>query len=100
MLSEISQRKPNTVWLHLYVESKKQNKWTNITKQKLTHRYREQTGGCQRGGVEGWGVTAFNLYKFSFWGDEKNLKLDRGDNYQYCECTKCHWIVHFKMVSG
>ena len=55
MLSEISQRKPNTVWLHLYVESKKQNKWTNITKQKLTHRYREQTGGYQWGKGRGGG---------------------------------------------
>ena len=34
MLSEISQTKTNTVWFHLYVESKKQNKWTNITKHK------------------------------------------------------------------
>ena len=28
---------------------KKQNKWTNITKQKHAHRYREQTGGYKRG---------------------------------------------------
>ena len=34
MLSEISQTKTNTLWFHLYVESKKQNKWTNRTKQK------------------------------------------------------------------
>ena len=32
MLSEISQRKTNTVWYHLYVESKKYNKLVNITK--------------------------------------------------------------------
>ena len=30
----------------------KKKKWTNITKEKQSHRYREQTGGCQRGG--GW----------------------------------------------
>ena len=46
MLSEISQRKTNTVWSHL-----------NLKKQ--THRYREQIGGCQRqglkGGQNGWG---------------------------------------------
>ena len=46
MLSEISQRKTNTIWLHLYEESKQQ---TNIAKQKQTHRYREKTSGCQRG---------------------------------------------------
>ena len=40
MWNEISQRKTNTVWSHLYVESRKlinkqkQNKWTNQTKQK------------------------------------------------------------------
>ena len=32
MLSEISQRKTNTVPYHLYVESKKYNKQVNITK--------------------------------------------------------------------
>ena len=49
MLSEISQRKTNTVWYHLYVESKKYNKLVNITKQKQTHSYREQTSGYQWG---------------------------------------------------
>ena len=51
------QRKTNTVSFHLCVESKKQSKQTNITKQKQTHRFREQTSGCQRR----WGL-----------GDEKN----------------------------
>ena len=39
MLSEISQT--NTTWFHLYVQSKKQNKRTNQTEHKQTHRYRE-----------------------------------------------------------
>ena len=42
MLSEISQRK---TWYHLYVKSKKQNKWMNITKQTQTHRHGEKTNG-------------------------------------------------------
>ena len=46
MLSEISQRKTNTVW---YVESKKYNKLVNITKKKQTHRHREQTSSYQWG---------------------------------------------------
>ena len=50
-LSEISQRMTNTVCCHLYVESKKYNKLVNITKKKQTHRYREQTNGCQWGGA-------------------------------------------------
>ena len=32
MLSEISQRKKNTVWYDLYVEAKQYNKLVNITK--------------------------------------------------------------------
>ena len=50
MLSEMGHRKTITIWFHLYVESK--NKWT---KQKQAHRYREQTGGCQKGGCGGGG---------------------------------------------
>ena len=46
----VRDRKTNTVCFHLYVESEKQNKGTNITKQKQTHRQREQIGGYQRGG--------------------------------------------------
>ena len=39
--SEISQTKTNTVSYQLYVESKKYNKFLDITKKKLTHRYSE-----------------------------------------------------------
>lgn len=39
MLSEISQTKRNTMWLHFYVESKKQNKAETI------HGHRGQSGG-------------------------------------------------------
>ena len=53
LLSEISQAKKDKN--HLYVEPKNQNKGTNKTKQKQTHRYREQTGSCQRGGELGNG---------------------------------------------
>ena len=47
MLSEISQRNTNTVCFHLHVESKTKNKKMNETKQKQTHRYKEQTSGYQ-----------------------------------------------------
>lgn len=50
-VSVISQRKKNTLWVHLQVKSKKQNKWTTITKHKQSHRHREQRDGCQRRGV-------------------------------------------------
>lgn len=44
LLSEISQKKTNTMLLHLYVESRNQNKRINKTKLR-----REQNGGYQRG---------------------------------------------------
>ena len=44
MLSEINQRKSNTVY-HLYMESEKYEKLVDMTKKKQTRRYREQTGG-------------------------------------------------------
>ena len=50
MLSEIIQT--NAIWSHLYVESKTQT-WTNKNRNRL--KYREQTGGGQRGGGRrGW----------------------------------------------
>ena len=68
MLSEIRQKKTNTVWYHLRVESKKYNTLVNITKKKQTHRYREQTSGYQLGrGVPLWdggrvGGTNYYIY--------------------------------------
>ena len=57
MPSEVRQRKKNTVWYHLYVESTDDNKLVNITEKKQTHRYREQTSGYQWGeGREGVNV--------------------------------------------
>ena len=41
-------KKTNTVWYHIYVESKKYNKLGNITKKKKAHRNRKQTSGYQR----------------------------------------------------
>lgn len=54
MLSEVSM-------FLLIVESKNTNKQTNITKQKQTHRYREQTTSYQMGeewnvGPDRWGL--------------------------------------------
>ena len=46
----LSQVKTNTVRFHLYVDSKKQNKWKHIAKRKQSYEYREQIGGCQKGG--------------------------------------------------
>ena len=49
MLRKVIQtEKTNTIWFHLYMKSKKQNKCTN--KQKQINKYREQSGGCQREG--------------------------------------------------
>ena len=78
MLSEISQRKTNTMWYQLSVESKEYNKLVNITKQMQTHSYREQASGYQ------WGE-----------GKKKGQYRDRGakgsnceiqDKFQVCFC--------------
>ena len=49
ILSEISQRKTNTICYHFYVESKNESKLVNITQEIQTHRYREQASGYQWG---------------------------------------------------
>jgi len=54
MLREIRQRKINTMWFHSYRESKKQNKWTIIIKQKQTRRYEEPTHSWQEEGMCRW----------------------------------------------
>ena len=43
ILSEVSQRKTNMIWYHLYVESKKMIQMNLFTKQKYTHRHKKQT---------------------------------------------------------
>ena len=55
MLSKISQIKTNTIGYYLYMKSKKWNKQMNITKQKQTHRYGEQTSSYQWGEEKGEG---------------------------------------------
>ena len=49
---EISQRRQIPYDFHLHVESKKQKK--NITKQKQSHRHREQTDVCWGEAEETW----------------------------------------------
>ena len=53
ILSEVSQRKRNTIQYHLYVESKKMAQMSLFTKQKQTHRHRKQTYGYRRGKLGG-----------------------------------------------
>ena len=48
LLSDISQtERDSTTHLHLYIESKKINKWRNKTQ---IHGYKGKNDGCQRGG--------------------------------------------------
>ena len=46
-LGEVRKSKTNTVWHHLYVESKIWHKWTYV--------FREKTCGCQEGAGVGEG---------------------------------------------
>ena len=61
MLSEISQRKTNSVWYHLYVESKKERKKELID---------TEVGGRQRQGLgEGGQKVQNSIYKINkSWG--------------------------------
>ena len=65
-LSEVSQRKTNIMWYHLYVESKKMIQMNLFTKQKQTHRHRKQTYGYQGERWGGWikslGLADTNYY--------------------------------------
>ena len=50
-LSEMSDREKQILYDSIYnMESKKYNRLVNKTKEKQTHRYREQTSGYQLGG--------------------------------------------------
>ena len=40
-------------FIYMWNLKKQTNKWTNMTKQKHTYKYREQTGDCQMGGAGG-----------------------------------------------
>ena len=57
MLSEISQMEKDKYYMIslICVESKKENKLVNITKEIQTHRFREQTSGFQWGEGKGEG---------------------------------------------
>ena len=49
ILSEVSQTKTKSICYHLHVESKKVIQMNLSTKQKQTHRYREEIYDYQRG---------------------------------------------------
>ena len=49
MLSGVSQTEKDKYYMISVIYGILKNKWTNITKQKQSHRYKEQAGGCQSG---------------------------------------------------
>ena len=53
MLSEISQRKINTIWYCLYVESKKIQQTSEYNKKEADSQIQRQTSGYQWGGRRG-----------------------------------------------
>lgn len=50
----------------------------------------------------GWGTgkedTPVNTYGVSFQSDENVLGLNRVVLAQQCECPKCQWTAHFRMI--
>ena len=49
ILSEVSQKKTNTIWYHLHVESKIQHKWAYLQSRNRLTDIREQTCGYREG---------------------------------------------------
>ena len=86
-----SDRERPIPWLsHLYVESKtKQNKTNEHTKQKQTHGFREQIGGCQRGG--GWGI-GWNRWR-RFRGTNFQFKTNKSGDIKYSTRNMVNVIV-------
>ena len=67
------------------------------------HRDRQQIGGCQ--GLRGKGSRNCLMDKGFALESWKCLELLKSRQIevmiaQYYECTKCYWIVHFKMVNS
>ena len=68
MLSEIRQRRTNTIWFqHMWTLKKKKPKKqkTKKTRPKLTHRNRDQTDGCQSEGE--WRVGQVGEEEYNQW---------------------------------
>ena len=63
ILSKVSQKEEtNTIWYHLYVESKIWHKWS-IYKAETDHGHGGQICICQKGG-ERWGPTEFGVGRY------------------------------------
>ena len=79
ILSEVSQtEKTNTIWYHLYVKSKIWHTWSTETDSQ-----REQTCGCQWGGMD-WefGISTCKLLYIE-WINNKVLLYSTGNYIQY-----------------
>ena len=101
MLNELSQTKTNTIWYHLYVESKKYTKLVNKTKKQQTCRYGEQTSGYQWGGgrtaIKGWGR---GRHKLLGARQARGCTAQHGEPSQYCVVTvngKNEWKIVWKI---
>ena len=87
-LSEICQKKTNSIWYHLYLESKIWHKCTYLwNRNRFTDVDREQTCGCQGGaGGErmGWelGISRCKLL-YVGWINNKVLLCSTGNYIQY-----------------
>ena len=68
ILSEVRKKNTDTIWYHLYVESKKGHKSTYLRNKKTQ---REQTCGCQRGG--GVGEDELGFTDVNYW-----FRMDKG----------------------
>ena len=107
--SEVSQRKTNIIYYHLYVESRKMVQMNLFAKQKQSHRCRKQTYGYQ-GGKGGGGMNCeigIDIYTLVYMKQvtNENLLCNTGNSTQCSVVTqmgresKKEWIyvqlIHF-----
>ena len=90
--SEVSQRKTNIIYYHLYVESRKMVQMNLFAKQKQSHRCRKQTYGYQ-GGKGGGGMNweiGIDIYTLVYMKQvtNENLLCNTGNSTQCSVVTQ------------
>ena len=97
MLSEISQREKEKHCMFSLICGIKKTKQKNTTKQSHTHRYKEQTGSCQRVEVSDKGERDEEVQTSSY-----KMNTSQGCNVHYGEYSQyyCNNFVWRQVVPG
>ena len=91
MLSEISKTKTDTIWSHLYVGCKKQNKWKNNSQIQKTDLWLSE--GCGDWRVGKMGEEGQDVQTSSY-----KINKSWECNVQCGNCSPKHYSAYFKIV--